>query len=642
MRKRIAVIVGEADCEYAMELIPYLYEEAAGHDLDVVVFGNYGTYDKNLTLYSDGEQSVINIPDIASFAGVVVEESRLNIPGMAEHLYEHLSQYTDRVPIVYLKAVRECCFGVLASDRHAIRMMTSHFINQHGFRRIFHMAGRTDLEDAHERERGYREAMEEAGLPVGEHMVYWGDYWYNKADEALEFFLQEDGEYPEAIVCANDYMAIAILRELKRRGKRVPEDICVSGYDNIDDSKLVEPALTTVEVPKKEMARIAVDTIVRYHTGEKLPAVQYAENGFAAHMRDSCGCGVFDGHQNLARKIRYMEYHSYGMDMGVCLENGLQTALDMDEIYSVVDAYFRYNRAAVGFLCLCEDAIRGARRAIDRMDVYTDRMLLKRVFYLDEERNYDSPDLTFDRRQLLPDVYFESEKPLLSFVYPIHLLNHAFGYLVLRYEEDNWPNKYTQAYTHAIGNAIDDYNIRSEYMDMDVIRQIYLMDELTKLSNRRGYEQNLQTAMDRVRRRKLTMTLVSIDLDDLKTINDNYGHAEGDYAIVQVAEAIRGCLQEGESAARYGGDEFAVILLADHKGRGEVFEEKLRDRIREADAHSEKPYPIHASIGCCEVRRVQEDMTKIMRKADERMYEQKRSYKSLHTGGMKEPVPTDR
>ncbi len=632
MRQRIAVILGEADCEYAMELIPYIYEEAAKHDMDVVVFANYGTYDKNLTLYSDGEESVTHIPDIASYAGVIVEESRLNIPGMSDRLYELLRHYADEVPVVYLKAVREKCYGVLASDRQAMRMMTEHFIKVHGFTRICHMAGRTDLEDAHERERGYREAMEAAGLSVGENMVYWGDYWYNNADAALDTFLKTDGKYPEAIVCANDYMAIGILRELKKRGLRVPEDVCVSGYDNIDDSKLIDPPLTTIEVPKKEMACMAVETIVRVGSGEEVPRVQYAESGFKIHLRDSCGCEVFDGQQNLARKISYMEYHVYGMDMGVCLQSGLQVALDMDEIYSVADGYFSYNCASEGYLCLCEDAIRGARRAIDRMDAYTDTMILKRIFFLDPEHNYESPNISFERRHLLPEEYFASEKPLLSFVYSIHLLNRAFGYLVLRYKEGGWPNKYTQAYAHSLGNAIDDYNIRSEYMDMDVIRRVYLMDELTKLNNRRGFEQNLQTALDRARRRKRYMSLVSIDLDSLKYINDNFGHAEGDFAIVQVAEAIRACLGGEESAARYGGDEFAVILLSDRPGRGEAFQEAFAAQMRKADDRSGRPYPIHASIGCCDVSNVNDDIQKIMRKADERMYENKRKYKEATAG----------
>ena len=627
MRKRIAVIIGEADCEYAMELVPYLYEEAAKHDLDVVVFANYGTYDKNLTLYSDGEESVFNIPDITTYEGVIVEESRLNIPGMAERLYHHLLEYADEVPIVYLKSVKEKCYSVLASDRQAIRMMTEHFITKHGFTRICHMAGRSDLEDAHEREKGYREAMEAAGLKVGEHMVFWGDYWYNLAGEALDTFLREDGEYPEAIVCANDYMAIAILRELKKRGKRVPEDVCVSGYDNIDDSKLVEPPLTTVEVPKKEMAYMAVETVVRRRAGENVPRVQSVESGFKIHLRDSCGCTVFDGQQNLERKIDYLQYHVYGMDMGVCLQSGLQVALDMDEIYSVADGYFSYNCASEGYLCLCDDAIRGGKRDIDKMDVYTDTMLLQRIFYLAPDRNYESPEQPFERRLLLPEKYFEAEKPLLSFVYPIHLLNRAFGYLVLRYEEGSWPNKYTQAYAHSLGNAIDDYNIRNEYMDVDVIRQIYLMDELTKLNNRRGFEQNLQTTLDRARRRKLKMTLVSIDLDRLKYINDNYGHAEGDYAIVRVAEVIRACLEEDESAARYGGDEFAAILLSDKRGRGEAFAEKFIQRMKDADVHSARRYPIHASIGFCEVEDLNGDLQKIMRRADERMYADKRQYK---------------
>ncbi|MCR5800898.1 MAG: GGDEF domain-containing protein [Lachnospiraceae bacterium] len=630
MRKRIGVIVGEADCEYAMELIPYIADAAARENMDTIVFANYGSYDKNLRLYSDGEKSVIRIPVIDSLEGIIVEESMLNISGMSTDLYLHLREYADHIPIVYLKTIKDRFNSVIASDVKAMKTVTEHFIKDHGFKRICHMAGRSDLEDAHDRCKGYLEAMQEAGLEVKDNYIYWGDYWYNKVGEALDTFISDGEGYPEAIVCANDYMAIGIVQELIRRGVNVPGDVCVSGYDNIEDSKLMSPALTTVEVPKRDIAEIAVDTIVRERRGESAERVRCIEKGFNLMLRDSCGCGHFDGQGDLQRKLRYIQYHNYGMDMCVLLDNGYHISFDLDGIFSVADGYFKYNRAKVGYICMCTDYIGKQNRPVEKVSSYTDKMLLERVFYLDEDKNYDSPGIKFDRSKLLPDQYFESEKPGLYFVYPIHSLNHAYGYLVMQYDKGFWPNKYTQSYTQTFGDAIDSFNIRSEYMNMDEIRRAYLTDELTGLRNRRGYEQNIQTAVDRVKRRKLKMALASIDMDGLKYTNDTFGHSEGDQALRKIADVIAGCLDKDDCGARIGGDEFAVILLYKDSGRLARFVRDFEVGLDRINRESGKPYTMHASVGICEVGSVGKEFQKYMDLADERMYVNKRKYKEEH------------
>ena len=67
-------------------------------------------------------------------------------------------------------------------------------------------------------------------IEVGEYDIYEGNYWTNRGAKAVDYFLDGKDEYPEAIICANDYMALSICEELKKRGKRVPEDVCVARF----------------------------------------------------------------------------------------------------------------------------------------------------------------------------------------------------------------------------------------------------------------------------------------------------------------------------------------------------------------------------------------------------------------------------
>jgi diguanylate cyclase (GGDEF)-like protein len=150
-----------------------------------------------------------------------------------------------------------------------------------------------------------------------------------------------------------------------------------------------------------------------------------------------------------------------------------------------------------------------------------------------------------------------------------------------------------------------------------------LMDELTGLRNRRGFvtlgEQHLKLA----RRRGLRTTMVFVDLDDLKYINDSFGHCEGDYALQQVGRALRECFRDSDIIARLGGDEFCALL----SDATESSEEVIRDRLhRLLEAHNDKaqrPYRLSVSLGVVEVdgpMGLEHDIAR----ADALMYAQKR------------------
>jgi diguanylate cyclase (GGDEF)-like protein len=124
-------------------------------------------------------------------------------------------------------------------------------------------------------------------------------------------------------------------------------------------------------------------------------------------------------------------------------------------------------------------------------------------------------------------------------------------------------------------------------------------DDLTDLCTRAAFYERLSRALARSRRRGSMITLLFIDLDDFKLINDHLGHQEGDRVLREVAERLKGCLRESEMAARLGGDEFAVLLedVADASTAvrvAERFHEQLRIPL---DLYDRCRLYISASIG---------------------------------------------
>jgi LacI family transcriptional regulator len=130
-----------------------------------------------------------------------------------------------------------------------------------GHRRIGFIAGRPDLESARLREQGYLRALESAGIPYDPRLVRVGDYTKEAAESPARELLEMD-EPPTAIFAANDVSAIALIEVARSLGVGVPDDLSVIGFDNVPESALTAPPLTTIDQSIQEMGRRAVELLI--------------------------------------------------------------------------------------------------------------------------------------------------------------------------------------------------------------------------------------------------------------------------------------------------------------------------------------------------------------------------------------------
>lgn len=136
-----------------------------------------------------------------------------------------------------------------------------------GHARIGMVAGDAGNHTARERSRGFADALREMGMPLTEEYVYRGDFTEASGERAVEHWLR-GGRLPEAVFCSNDLMAYGALKALARRGIRVPDEISVMGFDDLLLSKYMHPALTTMCVPRVEMAVQLADRLIAQLEGE--------------------------------------------------------------------------------------------------------------------------------------------------------------------------------------------------------------------------------------------------------------------------------------------------------------------------------------------------------------------------------------
>ena len=156
------------------------------------------------------------------------------------------------------------------SDNLAGAVLGTRHLLELGHTRIAFVGGRADLESSRLREHGFREAMAAAGVPVDEQLVRAGDYRKESTREPVRELL-ELPDRPTAIFAANDLSAIATLEVARDAGLDVPGDLSVIGFDNIPESAMTEPPLTTVHQPIQQMGAAAIQMLVALLDGSPTP-----------------------------------------------------------------------------------------------------------------------------------------------------------------------------------------------------------------------------------------------------------------------------------------------------------------------------------------------------------------------------------
>jgi diguanylate cyclase (GGDEF)-like protein len=161
-------------------------------------------------------------------------------------------------------------------------------------------------------------------------------------------------------------------------------------------------------------------------------------------------------------------------------------------------------------------------------------------------------------------------------------------------------------------------------------------DELTRISNRRGFMMLAQYALSFCARQGLPVTLAFLDLDKFKAINDTFGHAEGDHALVDFAAAMRASFRRSDLFARLGGDEFVVLLTNASQRTAEAVVEKFALRIAGHNANGQRGYELAYSCGIVETRPdKQKSLEALLEEGDALMYRIKEAKKAAHPGAVR-------
>lgn len=176
--------------------------------------------------------------------------------------------------------------------------------------------------------------------------------------------------------------------------------------------------------------------------------------------------------------------------------------------------------------------------------------------------------------------------------------------------------------------AIEEFSLRLEQMveertaelkrANETISHIAATDELTGLANRRFFNENLSVMMSAARRHKFPLSLIMVDLDHFKTVNDTHGHSEGDRVLQGFARLLKDVSRTEDIAARWGGEEFIIVLPHTEGNAAVALAERIRTVFAES-RHGVSGVTLTASFGVVELQHGEEEDS-FIRRADDALY----------------------
>ncbi|MBN2191430.1 MAG: substrate-binding domain-containing protein [Polyangiaceae bacterium] len=259
--------------------------EAACRRLDmnlILVFGR--TFDDT----SPVDAAHCQVFELFTPAGV---DGVILTPGLAGHAgRRRLTAWIEHHSVLPL-----CCAGfalpgipsVVLDDRTGFEALIDHLILAHGCRTPAFLGGAPNSPDAELRLAVYRDALNRHGLAFDPRRVANGGFVRHLGERAMLEVLDRGGA-PDSVVAANDEMALGAIEALRRRGLRVPRDMPVTGFDDVQMARLNSPPLTTVRQPIERIAETAVDLIAMQLAGKPAPPI--VDVATECVIRQSCGC----------------------------------------------------------------------------------------------------------------------------------------------------------------------------------------------------------------------------------------------------------------------------------------------------------------------------------------------------------------
>ncbi len=555
-----------------------------------------------------GEAAVFDLIDFDIVDSLIVFGNRILDDSVIESICARANE--KNVPVAMIgKSGSKDCRNINFDYKKGFEQIIRHLINEHNIKKFHYIGGFEGNEFSEERLEVIRNVLSEYDIPFDDSMVSYGNFWSTPSIQAAEKII-ESGNIPEAVVCANDLMAVSVCNTFIKHGYKVPEDILITGFDGIDAIRFSVPKITSAMCDFAVLAEKTAETILDiFNNKPEIYSVDILPSLIAS---ESCGCS----------SPYFADASEYINDLNDAFNRFQNESRVLNEISALIqrcrtiDEAIPYLQRSVFYNMCCILKNECIDPTLNPISVHSSSTFGEDMYVLiDADKGTDIENRNLNIREIIPrlDSVLENAVPLIF--KSLHFLDIPLGYLCFYYGQIKKSHLLQISQIAAsLNNGIGGYrSLQHQQYLMTMVEDMYKFDTLTGLYNRNGFLRKYEEIVNNSDTDSITLVLC--DLDGLKYINDNFSHREGDNAIYVVAEALRSVCGKG-LCSRYGGDEMIAVMTKPCDT--DKIKSSIEAYIDRYNRTSGKPYTVSASIGICVSD--SDSFEKMFASADELMY----------------------
>lgn len=585
--------------------------------------------------FVNGELNIFKLPDMNDFDGALVLGNAIDYPKVLTDIDTRCME--AGIPVIYTGHKMEGRYFVGIDNYYGARSLSEHLYYDHGVRDFLFIAGSEDNMDSNTRLKALKDIIEENGEILSDDRIFYSDWSPRAASMFIIQWVADGKKLPGAIICANDELAILICEDLRNNHIKVPEDVMVTGFDNLLASQVYDPSISSVSQNFDKIGCESVEMLFEIFEGKECEKERFIMCDFV--KGESCGCTENSRTNDFRREIgrglfmNSMYISAFYRKLST-IDRCLMKCRNFDDIKinfkETNDSLFK-NYEGESYHIVLEPGFKEKMTDFDlsyRTNGYSEKMNV--IFSLDEG-NYASND-DFDSGKIVPQIT-DPDVNHLFICLPLHEMDDCLGYVVFADDYDKFKNsmlmgKYVESFSASLIKLQQTINAR--ILNNKLI-ELSETDALTHVRNRTAYQARESSINEKIRTNECgDFALILCDVNFLKKVNDQWGHENGDIYLMNCCKLI--CNTFKRSAVyRFGGDEFIVILEGEDYQNAETLLDSMNaemDRLSKQDIPDWDRISVAAGIAYY-CRKTDDCVTDIFKKADEVMYNRKKEMKQM-------------
>ena len=582
----IGIITARVSNPEQKQLLSGILQQAEVLGVDTVVFSNIYNFEKYYA-NTEVENRIYDLIDSQRIDGLILTAESILNPDLQQYIYERMMRRDIPIVVTGADLPGLCCINNdVSADFEEI---AHHVLETDRFTNIDFLTGPRHIETSLLRVNGFNKVMAEHGLALTEDHVIYGDFWLNSGQALAQEYITGKRPLPQAVVCANDYMAYGLIDALLPSRICVPEDLSVFGYEFVGERYFHSPILTTFLRNRHACGQAAVEQLCSQLTGRE-PAEIPVVGTMICGNSCPCGADAFYLDKELSAIRRAQEYLQLNFESN--FEQQLTVCRSISDYIHVLQEFSYLVRDSVGiYLCLYESWYSEKPAADENAP-----MLCYRVISQTEGTDLPQP---FRKKALFPPRLPGSLSMKNLYFAPIFFAGRELGYFIIQYDK---PDSYDRSFGDWLkiaANGLEGLRMKNDIRTLLECRNLSEHhDTATGLLNATGFDNEAGLALQEAKPKdQMLLLLVRTSLFTDDTSIDSRSTSVRLEA--QVVDCLRKVAASGCTfAAKLGERLFGICSIgAFTQEDGEQLADKLTTLILHTPLYKE--YREIDSL-CCE------------------------------------------